>query len=126
MKRIILLLLLPSGVFAQTPTPTPDPDEELAANLGVSVMEVKMGKVQQELNRMRFFQKAERTGKISSQGQSLVTLTPAQKASLRQRRNNRLQRLKALCDGLSSSMGTSVPQGRKRPESPEEMLSGTP
>lgn len=103
--RYLLLLLIPTIALAQTPTPTPDPEETLAAEYNISVLEIRLGKLQHQINQIRNMKKVERRDRL---GNSAITLTAGQKAELRTRRRNSITALQSFCDGVSN-----LPVGRQ-------------
>lgn len=113
--RYLVLLLIPSIALAQTPTPTPDPDRALARQFKVSVLDVRLGKAAQAINDVRALNKAEREGRIVQGNESLVTLTPAQKAALRTKRNQKINRLRAICQAIETTLPPDAPTPTPEP-----------
>ena len=91
----LILILIPTPIaLAQTPTPTPDPDEAAAAKFKISVLEIKLQRLQNHLNQIRGSKKAER------EGGRFTTRTPAQKAAMKTERQAKIQQLRGFCDGI--------------------------
>lgn len=126
--RYLLLLLLPSIAFAQ-PTHTLEQDQRLAAEFGVSVLEVRLGKIAQNINMIHDFQKAEKTRKVTSGGDILFDLTDAQLQKVREKRQERIKWIKALCaqlpDELHSPQADAQPK-KNVPMVPEGMQTPIP
>lgn len=96
MKKLLILLLLPSILFAQTPTPTPDPEIEAATQLNISLYELKASKLLNLVNQLLSIKRNERLGQV----QGLGEITETQKAALRARRLAARAQLRAFCDDL--------------------------
>ena len=102
MRYIFLLLLLPTLCFAQT-------ERELARQFNMSVMEIKIQKMNQSINELREFQKTLRAGKVGNQREMLITLTPQQKQQLRTIRGQKITAMKDLCTQFNNNMSSAIP-----------------
>lgn len=112
MKYLLLALLVPSLVLAQTPTPsesplpspTIDPDIELAERFNMTVLDVKMQKIQQIIGEVRNLKRADTLGKIGTSEDVVFDLTAEQKQQIRQARRAKIQAMRQLCRDLSDNL----------------------
>ena len=88
------------AVYAQTPTPTPDPDELLAQQYKMSLLEVKLSHLSRKMGEVREYHKAVRSGKVGTNNEVLINLTPPQKAVIASKRTQVIGEIKTLCGEL--------------------------
>jgi len=101
MKKLLLAILFPASLLAQTPTPTPDPDEQIGQQYGISALEVKMQRITQAFNEVRELQKVDRSGKVGTGSDVIFDITTEQRQSVRHARRAKLQAIKQLCRDLA-------------------------